>query len=141
MSATNGKPGIGRGFAFGALAIAWASYVSYFFLPVVGPAPWGAADSSITGLDTFLACFVIPLLWPVAGGHVLFWLSSVLLALGRWRGAAVAGLLSLALGVVAAVMFLPPYIGMYCKLLAIAVVSVFAIVAAVADAKRPAKLN
>jgi hypothetical protein len=89
----------------------------------------------MTGAQTFPACFVIPLLWPAAAGHVLFWGGSVLLALRRWRGAAVAGLLSLAVSLVMAVLVWPAYVGMYCKLLAMTVLGVSGIVAAVADAR------
>ena len=139
MSASDARPGTGRVFAFGALALAWALYVPYFFLPVTGPAPWGAPDSSMTGVQTFPACFVIPFLWPAAAGHVLFWGGSALLALRWWRGAAVAGLLSLAVSLVMAVLLWPPYVGMYCKLLAMTVLGVSATMAAVADARRPAE--
>jgi hypothetical protein len=91
------------------------------------------------GAQTFLACFVIPFLWPAAAGHVLFWAGSVLLALRRWRGAAVVGLLSLAVSLVMAVLLWPAYVGMYCKLLAMTVLGVSAIGAAAADAKKRAE--
>jgi hypothetical protein len=129
MNASAASSGAGRWFAFGGLALAWALYVPYFFLPVAGP------ELSMTGAETLPACFTIPLLWPFAVGHLLFWGGSVLLAIRRWRGAAIAGLLALAVSVVMAVLFWPAYVGMYFKLLAMLVLALSAIAGGVADAK------
>jgi hypothetical protein len=137
MGGSDARPGPDKGFAFGALALAWVLYILYFFLPVTGPEPWGAPDSSLTGAQTFQACFAFPVLWPVAAGHVLFWGGSVLLAMRRWRWAAIAGLSSLAVSVLAMVWLWPAYVGMYCKVLAMMVVSVSATVAIVANPTRP----
>jgi hypothetical protein len=113
-------------FSNGGLLLAWALYIAYFCLPVTGPAAWGSPDSYYLGVQTFLASFVFPFLWPAAVGHVLFWVGSVLLAKGWWRGATVAGLLALAASIVPAVM-VPAYIGMYCNVLASAVLAMTAL--------------
>jgi len=59
MSAIDARPGVGRGFAFGALPSPGLYMSRTSFLPVTGPAPWGAPDSTMTGAQTLPACFVI----------------------------------------------------------------------------------
>ena len=106
-------------------------YVPFFFLPVGGPGLY------LTGLEILPTCFVITILWPVAIGHLLFWGGSVLLAMGLWRRAAIAGFLAVAVSVVMAVLFWPVYVGMYFALLAMTVLGLSAITVGIADAKGP----
>src|SRR5262249_53743934 len=86
MSASDGRPGTSRAFAFGALALAWALYVPYFFLPVTGPAPWGEPDSSMTGVLTFPALrrVAVSLACRSRACPVLGWLGVTGAALVAW---------------------------------------------------------
>jgi len=135
MSAIDAGPRVSSEYAFGGLTLAWVLYVPYFFVPVTGPQPWGAPDSTVTGTGLLVVCFLAPPLWHVAFGHLLYWSGSVLLVKRRWHRAAVAAVLSLAVSLVLPLSFFPTYVGMYCQLLAVTVLGLSATIAGVAEAK------
>jgi hypothetical protein len=125
MSSSNTIPRGVTGFAVGTFVVSVSLYVAHLFLPVAGPAPWGAPDSTVPGVTGTLASFVFPPLWPFAIGHLLFLGSSILFLAGRSPTAARCALLALAVSVAPRLLFFPFYgpwmIGIMVKWLAMIV--------------------
>lgn len=117
------SPGDSRGLALVGVAAAWAMYAPYFFLPASGPLAFGAPpDLPMKGWEVFQVAWVSPVLWLLLIGHFLFWCASVLLAFRRWGSAAAGGFLALGVSLTATALVGRIYSGVWCQLLAAAVV-------------------
>jgi hypothetical protein len=89
MNSPERTHGTERLVAIGGFLLVLASYVPYFFLPVMdyrGP---------ILGLEGFIFCVVFPPMWPVVLGHLALWFGCVCLLLRRWRAACIAATVAL----------------------------------------------